>query len=163
MLGTSAHTKRVEPTFPLLFHECFHFRKVCLDLNQFFKFYVGLVLSSLNFWTFNFSNLMLCIVGSRHSQGSHRCPTYRRSWPNVRCTFSWCSGRCTVVVVCSSLRSAAPSQSCSTPNPLPGAMWRASTSTCSWRLHLAFRSVYEMKWKTSLLLYNTIGNFGLNP
>lgn len=63
MLGTSAHTKRVEPTFPLLFHECFHFRKVCLDLNQFLKFDVGLVLSSLNFWTFNFSNLMVCIVG----------------------------------------------------------------------------------------------------
>ncbi|XP_054275618.1 uncharacterized protein LOC128994837 isoform X1 [Macrosteles quadrilineatus] len=27
MLGASAHTKRVEPNFPLLFHERFHFRK----------------------------------------------------------------------------------------------------------------------------------------
>lgn len=43
MLGTSAHTKRVEPTFPLLFHECFHFRKVCLDFNHFKNFDLGLV------------------------------------------------------------------------------------------------------------------------
>uniref|UniRef100_A0A1B6JDS2 Spermatogenesis-associated protein 6 N-terminal domain-containing protein n=2 Tax=Homalodisca liturata TaxID=320908 RepID=A0A1B6JDS2_9HEMI len=34
MLGASAHTKRVEPSFPLLFHESFHFRKTLTGITS---------------------------------------------------------------------------------------------------------------------------------
>uniref|UniRef100_A0A1B6KF50 Spermatogenesis-associated protein 6 N-terminal domain-containing protein n=1 Tax=Graphocephala atropunctata TaxID=36148 RepID=A0A1B6KF50_9HEMI len=34
MLGASAHTKRLEPSFPLLFHESFHFRKTLTGITS---------------------------------------------------------------------------------------------------------------------------------